>query len=54
LEQGNARRHHYTECADDFHALILRLNAASGKYDHPPRAAALAIAPSRFYRREQL
>jgi hypothetical protein len=44
LQQGNARRHDYTECADDFHTLILRLNAASSKYDHPPRAAAMTIA----------
>jgi len=35
LQQANARGHDYTECADDFHALILRLNVASGKYDDP-------------------
>jgi hypothetical protein len=44
LQQGNARRHHYTECADDFHALSLRPNAADGKYDDPAGAAGMAIA----------
>jgi hypothetical protein len=35
LQQRNTRGHHYTECADDFHTLILRLNAPSGKYCIP-------------------
>jgi hypothetical protein len=35
LQQRNTRGHHYTEYADDFHTLILRLNAPSGKYCIP-------------------
>jgi hypothetical protein len=35
LQQSDARRHHQTECANDFHAENLRLNIASSKYvDH--------------------
>ena len=52
LQQRNTRGHDYTECADDFHNLILRLNVAPGKYDDPPREVALAIAPSRLLQEE--
>jgi hypothetical protein len=48
LQQGNACGYHYTECADDFHALSLRPNIAPGKYDDPARATALAIVPVAF------
>ena len=32
LQQNNTRDHHHTECANDFHAEILRLSAACSKY----------------------
>ena len=36
LQQGNACGYDYTECADDFHGLILRLNALSGNRAFDP------------------
>jgi len=53
LQQGNARGHDYTECADDFHKLILRLNALSGKYDDPACAKIKKQTPTQVASRQK-